>query len=426
MTRVQELLLRLLRRGEGGAAPLPAGISHTAWGELLGVAPRGLHPYLAYRLPQLVEQTGLPREVLQSLESIRRSAAIRHIGQQGLLIRAAQALDSAGVPFVVLKGMALAHLAYPDPSLRPMGDLDLWTRPEYLDAGTSALLEAGLRFPSLRELRSPAAYRAELAPTRVLELPMAGGHLVLELHGVVQSMAVVASGWAEGAWNRCVTARLGGVEARVLHPEDMLAHLAVHCSEHHRFELGLGPLLDIALWTESAGAGLDWVGMADRWNRDGGATWIRLTLALARELLSARIPLEFADTAAGQEEFAPLYRMAREQVLEAHRALPLTLAKVSAEPSLAGRFRWLAYRLTVWYWKGPPGERRTALHVTREALRRIAHDIRHKLPPYLSGLADGSLLGAEYRRRRALAAGRGQLPRLVAEHERQKAGRREG
>jgi hypothetical protein len=51
----------------------------------------------------------------------------------------------------------------------------------------------------------------------------------------------------------------------------------------------------------------------------------------------------------------------------------------------------------------------------------MAHDLRHKLPQYLAGLADGSLLGAEYRRRQALAVGRERLARLVEAEERRRS-----
>ena len=37
-------------------------------------------------------------------------------------------MAQAGVPFLVLKGAALAHLVYGDPRLRPMRDVDLLIR----------------------------------------------------------------------------------------------------------------------------------------------------------------------------------------------------------------------------------------------------------------------------------------------------------
>jgi hypothetical protein len=246
---------------------------------------------------------------------------------------------------------------------------------------------------------------------------MPGGNLIVEFHGVVRSMAAVAPGWADRAWAQCVTADLGGVEARVLHPEDMLTHLAIHCSAHHRFAMGLRPLLDIALWIEAAGPRLDWTRMTARWNREGGDMWIRLTLALCQELLGVPVPPGISGDGAKPEGFASLYALAREQVLEAHRTLPPTVAKMSADPSLAGRVRWLAYRLTAWYWKGPPGGTRSVFQATTGAFRRMAHDFRYKLPQYVRGLVTGSLLGAEYRRRRELAVGRERLAAMVGKLE---------
>lgn len=56
------------------------------------------------------------------------------------------ALRAAGVEVVALKGAALAFFHYPDPALRPMGDLDLLLRdPRDLARATEALSSAGWR-----------------------------------------------------------------------------------------------------------------------------------------------------------------------------------------------------------------------------------------------------------------------------------------
>ena len=418
MSSGQELLLQALARGERRESSLTGEPSPGDWADLLLIATPGLHPYLAWRLPQLIDWQRITPEVRHALTLAQRGATIGYLRRQSLLRRAADALNGAGVPFVVLKGMVLAHLAYPDPSLRPMGDLDLWIRPEFLDTGAAALIAAGLRYPPEREARTRAAHLAELESTRLLELHETGGRLALELHSVVKSMAAVAPAWAGAAWERTVTARLGGVEVRVLHSEDMLTHLAVHCSEHHHFTMGLRPLLDIALWLEARGTELDWSRMAERWQVDGGATWIVLTLALTRELLGASIPATYSGEALAAAGLTPVYQLARNQVLGAHRTLPQqTLAKVSAERSLAGRARWLGYRLTGWYWQGPPGVSRSAREATTEALRRMGHDLRYKLPPYLNGFVTGSLRGAELRRRQEPAVERERLAAMVNEME---------
>ena len=42
-----------------------------------------------------------------------------------MLLRALEVLAAAGIPSRVLKGVALAHTAYPQPELRVFGDVDL-------------------------------------------------------------------------------------------------------------------------------------------------------------------------------------------------------------------------------------------------------------------------------------------------------------
>ena len=412
MTGARDLLLSSLRRGGGDEPVHLEGIPDTAWASLLTVAPRSLHPYLAYRLPQLIARERIPAAVRETLDTARRGGAVGHLQRQALLRRLSQALDRDAVPFAVLKGMVLAHLAYPDPALRPMGDIDLWTRPEHLDAAARALEGAGLRYPVRLAARKPAADRPEVASTRIFELP--GSGLIVELHGTLRSMAAVSPGWEEDAWSRCARADLGGVDVKVPDEGDMLAHLAIHCSAHHRFEFGLSGLLDIALWLEFAADRLSWPTMRERWIRDGCDTWIYLTLTLARELLDARVPEEYFRDGVRPAHLEELRALGRAQVLDAVQTMPPALAKLSTLPSLGARARWLADRLTSWYWAGPEGASRTPGEAMRQAARRMAHDFRYKLPPYLHGLMSGSLRGDEYDSRKALAIGRDRLAELVA------------
>jgi hypothetical protein len=410
MTAAHRLLLALLRRDATRDSLRFADAA--AFERLLEITPRDLHPWLAWRIPQLVEPRVLPSGVAESLALASRGAVLRHLQRHAVLRRLSQALDAAGVPFVVLKGAALAHLAYPSPALRSMGDIDLWTLPEHLDAASAAVLGAGMRYPERLQSRMSAADRLEERSTRVFESD--AGEVVLELHGVVQSMTAAAPGWSGDAWSRAVERDLGGVRARVPHPEDMLTHLAMHCSAHHRFEMGLRPLLDIALWLEATAGACDPAALGDQWRRYGCATWNQLTLALVRDLLGAD-PLPALSDVSAMPHGAELSELARAQVMDAVLTMPPTLARLAATPTGAGRARWMLHRLTAWYWQGPPGSRRTPLVATRDAFSRMASDLRTKLPAYLRGLRDGSLRGSELRRRQELAIGRRRLGELVAE-----------
>ncbi len=407
-----ELLLSALRRGPSEErAPLD-GASDAAWVSMLAVTPLDLRPYLADRLPQLVARERIPAAIREALAPARRAGAVGHLQRQALLRRMTRALDREGVPFVVLKGMVLAHLAYPDPALRPMDDIDLWTRPEHLDAGARALLGAGLQYPERLVARKAAADRPEAAPTRMFELP--GSGLIVELHGRLQSMTAACPEWEEGAWSRRIRAAVGGVDVQVLDEGDMLSHLAIHCSAHHRFEMGLRALLDIALWLEYAADRLSWPALRERWTRDSADTWIYLTLSLTRELLNARVPAEYFRDSVPPASLDSLLALARAQILDPTRTMPPALTRLSTLPSLGARLRWLANRLTSWYWTGREDTPRTPLEAVRQAGRRMAHDVRHKLPPYVHGLVSGNLRGEEYRRRKALAIGRDRMAELVA------------
>jgi len=413
VTEAHRLLLALLRRDATRESLRLIGQS--AFAPLLEVAPRDLHPYLAWRIPQLVAPALVPLAVTEALSLASRGAVLRHLQRHAVLRRLALALDAAGVPFVVLKGVALAHIAYPAPSLRSMGDIDLWTLPEHLEAASGAVLHAGMHYPERLQSRMSAADRLEERSTRVFESD--GGEVVLELHGIVQSMRTAAPGWSEDAWSRAVERDLGGVRARVPHPEDMLTHLAMHCSSHHRFEMGLRPLLDIALWLEATPGECDPVALASQWKRYGCATWNHLTLTLVRDLLGADALPTLTAAVESMPRGEELRELATAQVMDAVLTMPPTLARLAATPTTAGRLRWVLHRLTAWYWQGPPGSRRTALAATREAFTRMLSDVRTKLPTYLRGLRDGSLRGDALRRRQALAVGRRRLGELVDEAE---------
>ena len=89
---------------------------------MLQSAPRGVHPYLARCLERRLPPSAVPLEVREDLGRVGRAAAGRYLQRHAELGRVLAALGRAGTPVIVLKGMALAHTVYPDPSLRAMLD----------------------------------------------------------------------------------------------------------------------------------------------------------------------------------------------------------------------------------------------------------------------------------------------------------------
>src|SRR5262249_34294374 len=65
--------------------------------------------------------------------------------QEQRLVEVVDLIESAGIPVRVLKGLALAHLDYPDPQMRPTGDVGLLVRGRDLDAVGELLGATGAR-----------------------------------------------------------------------------------------------------------------------------------------------------------------------------------------------------------------------------------------------------------------------------------------
>lgn len=414
MAEWQVLLAHVIRPGGAGAQAPLACPSPAEWSALIAGTPGALQPWLSYCVERRFAHEPIPAAVADALALARRGAAVGHLRRQALVRRLLPALEAAGVTAVVLKGGALAYLSYPDPSLRAMDDLDLWVAPEDLDRAVQAATAVGVGYTSRHRDRGKAEKDPQQSSTRVLECPEYG--LVVEVHGMLASLEGLSPQWLARAWSRRERRTLGDMLAWAMHPQDMLTHLAIHCSRHHRFDSGLRPLLDIALWLRSDGAAIDWPLLLREWEQEHIVIWALLPIQLASELLGAAVPAEVARRIEQTPGFDELLETARPLVFGSLLTLPPTMARL-ASSTPRERVAWVFSRLTSWYWKGPPGAKRTAGQILLDALRRMGHDLRYKTGPYFRGMLEGHFWGADFRRRREVAVGRGRLTMLVERHD---------
>jgi hypothetical protein len=161
------------------------------------------------------------------------------------------ALAAAGVEPIAAKGVATAPTLFPEPGVRPMGDVDLVVPPRSIEAAERALSAAGfVRQPGEYERRP---YHADWLPpgadggVRSLSLLHRDNPLALNLRdGFARFTATgrVRLGWPAPA----DLAPLPGVRApaRILRGPFLVAHLAAHASEH-RENLLLIRLVELVL-----------------------------------------------------------------------------------------------------------------------------------------------------------------------------------
>ena len=186
---------------------------------------------------------GAPRRLSHALP---RSRHARAVDRRGL-----RRCRAAGVEPLLAKGWAVARL-YPEPGLRPYGDIDLFVRPEEYSAAETAL--AGFR------------------PRRLL-LDLQRGFPDLADHPLQEVFA------------HSQVAECGGVQVRIVGPEDQLRHLCVHLLRHGAWR----PLwlCDVAAAVESVDVTFDW-DYCLRGKRQRTQAVI-CAIGLAHQLLGARI-----------------------------------------------------------------------------------------------------------------------------------------
>jgi len=126
-------------------------VSETQWDGLNeALAAHRLGPLLCWRLRQC--DADVPAEVQRCLTALYLQR--KHQAERVFELAAdiTQALDEVSIPCVVLKGAALAHMAYAEPGLRPMDDIDMLVAPADMPAANDVLERLGLnvRQPNTR------------------------------------------------------------------------------------------------------------------------------------------------------------------------------------------------------------------------------------------------------------------------------------
>ena len=388
------------RRTVGDPPPCPPA---DGWRELLACTPPECHPWIGARATARFGDA-VPVDARRALQTAARGGRIAALHRAALLKRVAPALDRAGITFLILKGAALAYVAYEDPAHRTMGDLDIWTRAEDLPRALAVFERAGFRpHPSIAE-RS-RAWAAAMA-TQVLVAP--GSPLVVELHGRLNSLTGCWPGWTDRAWTRCERRRLGDVTANVLHPEDALTHLVIHGGRTHELQRGLRALIDVRVLLEREGHRIGWSELASDWRREGLGAWALVILALASDLLDAPVPPDVIVASREDPAAAALVAAAGAHLVTRDATLPPGVRRFVVSTPRA-RTRWLLTRFTTRYLLGPAGARRRPGEALREALFRVRYDATTRMARYVRGLLSGALRGAELRRRTDLAIAHQQL-----------------
>lgn len=214
--------LLLLRAATGDAAAAAA-----AWDAWRATNNLDSIDALSQRLvPQLAEN--LRRHRIETPESARLKGLLHRAWYENKLAihdatAAIDALRSAGIESMLLKGGALLATRAGDSAARSMSDVDLLVRERDASRAVAVLCEAGWR-PAAGSTSLVAV--AALRSLHAVELRSAAGR-PLDLHRTMLEDNP-RPGADEGAWRRSREAMLGDSPVRIPSPEDLLVAVCVH------------------------------------------------------------------------------------------------------------------------------------------------------------------------------------------------------
>jgi hypothetical protein len=220
-------------------------LDDVAFGELLAHVRDGRVPAL---LARAAADGAFPLTPAQSedLDALHAAAAALVAVLEETVAELTTLLVEAGVETRVLKGPALAHLDYPDPSWRTYGDVDILVRGRDLDRAVAALRDAGYerRLPELRPgFDRRFAKGVPLTNTRVRALEV-------DLHRTLADGPFGATSRTDDLFAASQPLAFRDHVVRALIPEDRLVHASFHValSAHLRLS-SVRDLVQLALVT---------------------------------------------------------------------------------------------------------------------------------------------------------------------------------
>jgi hypothetical protein len=260
-------------------------------------------------------------------------------------------LRGAGIEPVLVKGWSVARL-YPDPGLRPYGDIDLCVHPDQFEQAAAALKcldEVAGHYVDLHAAfdgvgRGHQAFRV---PTLVGYL---GGRKRPTKVGTLNTCR-----WNE-LYERSQLMPLGDEQIRILSEEDHLRILCLHLLRSGAWRPMW--LCDVALAVETRAENFNWDTCLGPDRRQ--AEWVRCTVRLAEELLGAR----GAGSRVGSQrsEVRGQESGVSSQGSEGRAYTPTQFLLTSDFRPLTSNPHWLAPAvLAQWGRERDPGERATAL-----------------------------------------------------------------
>jgi hypothetical protein len=282
------------------AAIRSAAADGIRWEEFLRVVRR-------HRVGGLVQDAMLsagidcPPLIAETMARQSRRIIRRNLTSATEAVRLQRAFESAGIPALVLKGAALAQLAYGSFKTKHARDIDFLVSPERAEAALRLLERESYTLLSPAKYLSEPQRQAVVRYAREVELVRRDKRLRVELQWRVASNPLLLKGVAAYSASQSVTLS-DGVTVRTLGADDLFAYLCVHGANHSWSRLKW--LADVNALLAAGNA--DIARLYRHAQNIGAGLCAGQTLLLCRRLFDLRLPAALAQEIQANERVARL------------------------------------------------------------------------------------------------------------------------
>lgn len=281
------------------------------WALVLRMARQHRLTPLVYQVLSNLCPERVPSNVLEAARVEFLGISLNNLSFARETLRVTGILEAAGVPVIVLKGPALAVVAYGEIRLRQFSDVDILVRPADLPKAAALLSMDGYRpiFFGMRgaERITARAYEDQFAK------PGQFGSLDVHWHLTPQYFPCVSE---DAAWKRAMRLSLDAGSILTLSYQDLVLFLCVHAAKHGWRELQA--VCDVAAVIQSGR--VDWSAIVAEASDSRSLRMLQLGLCLAYDLLGTELPEDVLAAAVGNKAVSTVARrIARKLVSPASR-----------------------------------------------------------------------------------------------------------
>lgn len=335
LNKIDKYLLKAIRGKEVG------GLTDYEAKDLLRASLKhGVFPYL-YKNVCNSKENALSSEFITNIKKRNRSITEHTAKLVSELKNILFAFEQENIPLIILKGIYLSKLIYPEPNLRIFSDIDLLVRREDLSKATQCLESLGFEeVASNKELEEKEKRgQAHLAKSGVM----------IDLHWEIINDGLYRTTMnykTDAIFDNCSMVSFLNNKILALNPIELVIYLGTHLATQHAFERLIW-FNDLHCTIEKFGHKMNWDALVKIAKERLIATQIYYSLLFTKALLNSKVPQE------AMEQLKPKYSLAKLFELSIKRSNIIELSrnrrKISFQIWLILRDNWpLSFKALLW------------------------------------------------------------------------------